>query len=164
MKRKIIMLCGIWHEDYIRGLLRGVRNRMEESDVELHIFASYAIFNDDAFTRKECEVYSLPNLDDYDGVLIANNNQSDYEMVKEKIDTYLKHGKTVLSVEQPFEGISYTGVDNYTEFYKITEHILKVHGCKTVNYLGGPDSNVENMERYRAFCDCMKAYGIEVRS
>lgn len=162
MKRKIIMLCGIWHEDYIRGLLRGIRNRMEESDVELHIFASYAIYNDDAFSRKECEVYSLPNLDDYDGILIANNNQSDYRMVKEKIEYYQNHGKPILSVEQSFEGTSYTGVDNYAEFYKITEHILKEHGCRIVNYLGGPDNNAENLERYRAFCDCMKAYGIEV--
>jgi len=162
MKRKILMLCGIWHEDYIRGLLRGIRNRMEESDIELHIFAAYAIFGDEMFARKEREVYSLPDIDDYDGVLIANNSEGDYKAVKEKIQTYLEHGKSVLSVEQPFEGIASIGVDNYTEFYKIVEHMLSVHKCKTVNYLGGPEDNIENQERYRAFCDCMAAYGVEI--
>ena len=162
MGKKILMLCGIWHEDYIRGLLRGIRNRMEESDVELHIFASYAIFNDEMFAKKEREVYSLPDIDNYDGVLIANNSEGDYRFVQEKIETFLQHGKSVLSVEQPFEGVAYTGVDNYTEFYKMVEHMLAVHACKTVNYLGGPEDNIENQERYRAFCDCMAAYGVEV--
>lgn len=162
MRKKIFMLCSIWHEDYIRGLMRGIRNRMEESDVELHIFASYAIFNNDVFAKKEREVYTLPDINDYDGILIANNSEGDYENVREQIETFLQYGKCVLSVEQPFEGIAVTGVDNYTEFYKLTEHMLTVHNAKTVNYLGGPEDNVENRERYRAFCDCMAVYGIPV--
>lgn len=162
MKRKIFMLCSIWHEDYIRGLLRGIRNRMEESDVELHIFASYAIFGDDVFASKEREVYTLPDIDEYDGVLIANNSEGDYSAVQEKIDLFLEHGKSVLSVEQPFKGVAFTGVDNYTEFYKLVEHMITVHAAKAVNYLGGPEDNIENQERYRAFCDCMAAYGIPV--
>ena len=162
MKRKIFMLCGIWHEDYIRGLLRGIRNRMEESNVELHIFASYAIWGDDVFAGKEREVYTLPNIDEYDGVLIANNSEGDYAAVREKIDCFLQHGKSVLSIEQPFNGVSYIGVDNYTEFYKIVEHMITVHAVKTVNYLGGPEDKIENQERYKAFCDCMAAYGIPV--
>lgn len=164
MKRKIFMLCSIWHEDYIRGLLRGIRNRLEESNVELHIFASYAVWGDEVFSQKEREVYTLPNIDEYDGVLIANNSEGDYNAVQEKIDFFLKHGKKVLSIEQPFEGISFTGVDNYTEFYKIVEHMITVHDAKTVNYLGGPEDNIENQERYKAFCDCMAVYGIPVEA
>ena len=162
MRKKIFMLCSIWHEDYIRGLLRGVRNRMEESDVELHIFASYAIFGDDDFTRKEREVYSLADINEYDGVLIANNSAGAEDVINGLIKKYCEYNKPVLSIEHPFEGASYTGVDNYTEFYKMTEHMLTEHACKTVNYLGGPEDNVENQERYRAFCDCMTAYGIPI--
>ena len=162
MRKKIFMICSIWHQDYIRGLLQGIRKRMEKDDIELHIFASYAIFDDEEFARKEREVYSLPNVDDYDGILIANNSAGDYQRVQAMIDGYRSKGKSVLSIEQPFEGVSYTGVDNYTEFYKMMEHMLLVHNCKTVNYLGGPEDNIENQERYRAFCDCMDKYGVEI--
>lgn len=162
MRKKIFMLCSIWHEDYIRGLLRGIRKRMEESDVELHIFASYAVFGDEMFTRKEREIYSLADVNEYDGVLIANNSEGSGDAIQQLVNEYRNCGKAVLSVEHPFEGASYSGLDNYTEFYKMVRHMLTVHGCKTVNYLGGPKDNVESMERYRAFCDCMEEYGIPV--
>ncbi|MBO4890845.1 MAG: LacI family DNA-binding transcriptional regulator, partial [Lachnospiraceae bacterium] len=31
-----------------------------------------------------------------------------------------------------------------------------------LNYLGGPEDNEEDRERYRAFCDCLSAHGIRV--
>lgn len=70
MKRKIGMICSVWHGDYIKGVLQGIRNRMENEDLELHIFASYAIFGNDTFQRKEHEAFTLPNTEDFDGFLL----------------------------------------------------------------------------------------------
>lgn len=162
MKRKIGMICSVWHGDYIKGVLQGIRNRMENEDLELHIFASYAIFGNDIFQRKEHEAFTLPNTEDFDGFIIANNTDVNMKTISNMIEEYHRNGKKVLSIEQSLAGVPCTGVDNYVEFYRMVEHMLTVHNCKTLNYLGGAADNVENMERFRAFRDCLTEHGIEV--
>ena len=162
MKRKIGMICSVWHGDYVKGLLQGIRNRIENEDIELHIFASYAIFGDDTFQRKEHESFLLAKTEDYDGFIIANNTDVNMKTISNMIEEYHRSGKKVLSIEQPLAGVPCTGVDNYVEFYRMVEHMITVHGCKILNYLGGAADNAENMERFRAFSDCLHAHGIKV--
>lgn len=162
MKRRIGMICSVWHGDYVKGLLQGIRKRMNEDDVELHIFASYAIFGNDLFQEKEHEVFLLPNAEDYDGFILANNTDVNMKTVSEMIAEYHRKGKKVLSIEQSLAGVPCAGVDNYDEFYRIVDHILTTHNCKTLNYLGGAADNAENMERFRAFSDCLHNHGISV--
>ena len=45
---------------------------------------------------------------------------------------------------------------------KIVEHLVTKHGCKTLNYVGGPVWNSENKEGLSAYCDVLKRHGIEV--
>ncbi len=163
MKRKILMLCSVWHEDYSRELLRGIRKRMENEDVELHVFVSFDGDGGD-YKEKQQEIFSLPNIDNYDGVLIASISEGSFSIIDEKLEEYKKHNKKVLSIERKVDGAAYMGVDNYAEFYRIVDHFLSVHKCKTVNYLGGPKDNEDNQERFQAFCDCMHKHGLKVES
>lgn len=162
MRRKIIMLCSVWHEDYICGLLRGVRKRIEEGDWELHVFVSYDTAGDASFQKKEQEIFDLPELEDYDGILIASNSEGNKPIMERVIEEGKRLGKQILSIEQRFDGVPSAGVDNYREFYRLVEHMITVHGCKVLNYIGGPITNDENQERFRAFCDCLQEYHLPV--
>ena len=162
MKRKIIMLCSVWHEDYMSGLLRGIKKSVDENDVELHVFVSYDTAGDSTFQKKEQEIFDLPDLEDYDGILIACNSVGNKPFMERVIAEGKRLGKQILSIEQRFEGVTLAGVDNYREFYRMVEHMITVHDCKVMNYLGGPITNEENQERFRAFCDCMERYHLTV--
>lgn len=165
MKRKILMACCVWHEDYIRGLLRGINRRLQKSDVELHAFISYDTSNDTGLRKKEQEIFSLPDLQEYDGILIASNSEGNKDVMEQFIKKGLQYGKKILSIERKFEKfpqVPMAGVDNYSEFYRVVEHFITVHNCKTFNYVGGPKDNLENQQRYKAFCDCLSAHGLQV--
>lgn len=162
MARKILMVCSVWNEDYIGGLLRGMEKRIGEEDLELHVFVSYDTSGDSSFQKKEQEIFELPDIENYDGVLIACNSVGSATAVEPLVTKCKKYNKTVLSIEQKFEGVPVAGVGNYREFYRVVEHMITVHGCKVFNYIGGPESNMENLERFRAFCDCMKEHGLPV--
>lgn len=162
MKRKIIMLCSVWHEDYISGLLRGIKKRVDEEDLELHVFVSYDTAGDSSFQKKEQEIFDVPELGEYDGILIASTSEGNKPLMERLIAEGKRLGKQILSIEKKFEDTPSTGVDNYREFYRLVEHMITEHGCKIMNYVGGPITNDENQERYRAFCDCLKQYGLAV--
>ena len=162
MKRKIFMLCSVWHEDYSRELLQGIRKRIQNEDVELHVFVSFDAFGDSDYQQKQQEIFSLPDIKDYDGVLIASISEGSFEVIDEKFSAYKKYNKKMLSIERKLDGAAYMGLDNYTEFYQLVEHFLVEHNCEQINYLGGPEDNKDNQERFRAFCDCMQKHGHQV--
>lgn len=163
MKRKLMLACCVWHEDYIRGLMRGISRRIEEEDLELHVFISHDTANDASLQRKEQEIFSLPDLEDYNGILIASTSEGNKEVMDKLIEEGLRHNKKMLSIEKKFENIPSAGVDNYREFYRMVEHMITVHDCKVFNYIGGPETNEENQQRYRAFCDCLANHNLEVQ-
>ncbi len=162
MKRKILMMCSVWHEDYIGCLLKGIQKKIESEDVEVHVFAVYDSLVGSEFLIKEQEIFSLPNWQDYDGVLIAVNSVGNVPVVEKIIERYKESGKHVLSIDQKYDGASFMGIDNYQIFYDMVEHMVTVHDCKVLNYLGGPENHEENRERYRAFCDCLTKYNLPI--
>ncbi len=162
MKRKILMMCSVWHEDYIGCLLKGIQKKIESEDVEVHVFAVYDSLVGSEFLIKEQEIFSLPNWQDYDGVLIAVNSVGNVPVVEKIIEQYKDSGKQILSIDQKYDGASFLGIDNYQIFYEMIEHMVTVHDCKVLNYLGGPENHEENKERYRAFCDCLKKHNLPI--
>lgn len=160
MTKKLMMVCSVWNEDYIGGLLRGMDQRLKEEDMELHVFTSYDTAGDKSFQKKEQEILLLPDIRDYDGVLVACNSVGSALAVTPLVEECVESGKPVLSIDRKFEGASLIGVDNYREFYQMVEHMITVHHCKVLNYVGGPEENAENQERFRAFRDCLEHHGL----
>ncbi|MBR5800536.1 MAG: GGDEF domain-containing protein [Lachnospiraceae bacterium] len=162
MRKKILMLCSVWHGNYIDCLLRGIRKRIENEEVEVHVFMVYDALSDSEFLMKEQEIFELADISNYDGVLVAVNSVGNVALVEEKLREYRKSGKKILSIDQKYEGASFAGIDNYQIFYEMVEHMVTEHDCKVFNYLGGPAEHEENKERYRAFCECLQKHGIPV--
>ena len=71
-KRRILMVCSVWHEDYISALLFGMRKRIMQEDTQLYVLASYD--SDAEFQKKEQEIFTLAKAEDYDGMLCAVNS------------------------------------------------------------------------------------------
>lgn len=161
MRRKILMLSSTWNNEYMCKLIRGIQRRIGREEMDLYIFNAYDNVENFDYQKKEREIYSLPNPDDYDGVLVAISSVGNIPIVEELVKPYQKKGKKFLSIEQEFPGIYYVGINNYRAVYKLVEHMIMIHGCKTFNFVGGPRDHAENMERYQAFRDCLRDYNLE---
>lgn len=162
MKRKILMMCSIWHEDYIYCLLRGIQKRIAEEELEIHVFAVFDHMPGSEYMLKEQEIFRLPDPRNYDAILVAVNSTGNIPVVEKILEQCRAYGKKVLSIDQRYEDASFIGIDNYQIFYDMVEHMITVHGCKVFNYLGGPEDHEENKERYKAFCDCLNKHQIPV--
>ncbi len=162
MKKRILMLCSIWHNEYISKIFSGIQRYINQEDLELHIFAMHESAENQDYQRKEQEIFSLPNLEMYDGVLLAVTSIADLSLIEGMLVNCRKSGKPVLSIDLKIPEIANIGIDNYKVMYEIVEHMIVVHGCKVINYLGGPADNEENNTRFRAFCDCLKHYQIPI--
>lgn len=161
MKKKIVVLSSAWRSDFVTTAIRGIQKRFENEKVDIHIFNAYDMTDNRDCYFQESMIYNLPDMADYDGILIAINTLGNRETVSKLIEKCHLANKPVISLESKYPGAAYVGVDNYASMYNIMEHMIKDHGCKVFNYLGGPEDNEDNRQRYQAFCDALKAVGIE---
>lgn len=156
------MLSSTWNNEYMCSLVRGVQRRIGLEKMDLYIFNAYDIVENFDYQKKEREIYLLPDPDDYDGVLVAISSVGNIPIVQDIVKPYQEKGKKFLSIEQEFPGIYYAGINNYRAVYKLVEHMIMIHGCKVFNFVGGPKNHRECLERYQAFCDCLKDHHLEI--
>lgn len=52
-------------------------------------------------------------------------------------------------------------VDNAAAGFEATDHLIRTHGLTDLLFLGGPDTNIDTMERARGFSEARKAAGLE---
>ena len=162
MRKYIALLASTWAHDYLSALVKGVSERIENEDIGLHIFNAYDDIIEKEFYTKDKEIFSLPCFDNYMGMIAVFNSVDSANMMNQLITEFAKTGKPVLSIDQHVKDVPFFGLDNYNSMYSIIEHMIDEHGCKTLNYVGGPEDNEENNIRYRAYVDCLNDHGIEV--
>lgn len=162
MAKKILMISSTWDTNYIRTLLHGMTEKLKTEDAQLFVFNAYDEALESEYHLMERAIYSLPDVNQFDGVLLAVNSAGNQSAVHELANYYKNQGTVVLSMELKMDGIPSIGTDNYQAEYDLVSHMIEVHGCRTLNYLGGPEEHLENSVRYQAFSDCMRDHDLPV--
>lgn len=157
----IALLVTIWSTEYLQSVLKGIRLGIADKDINIDVYIGFDIDEWNGMTfKKEREFFDLVNPKNYDGALVAVGGFNLLEAVQKAAKRFIDCGIPVVSIETPIDNASGVKVDNYEAFYSITEHILKDHNCKVLNYVGGPEGAPDALVRLKAFEDCCKAYGI----
>ena len=162
--KKILMLSSSWGSEYTKTIIDGIREQLAADceDFELHICNSYDDWDDCAYFAKDQEIFTLPDPDDYDGLILCFNSVKKLKRIDEVAAIFTEKGKPIVSIDKQFEGATFCGLDNYRSMYSIVEHMVTIHDCRTLNYVGGPIDHEEDIERFRAYSDCLKAHGITI--
>ena len=71
MKKKIAVFTTGWCGEILAQFLTGLRNALKFEQIDLFLFLCYPTYIDTpAVKRGELNIFSLPNLNDFDGVVI----------------------------------------------------------------------------------------------
>lgn len=162
--KKILMLLSSWGTEFSKSLIDGINERLADcgDDYELHILHAYDDWIFHPYYLKDNEIYGLVNPADYDGLILSFNSVKSLKVIDDVANEFIKNDKPVVCVDKSYEGASFCGLDNYCAMYRMVEHMINIHDCRTLNYVGGYPDHEENMERFRAYCDCLKEHGITV--
>ena len=163
MSKKILMLTSTWDSDISNAVIAGVLERIGNEDYVLHIFNAYDDLLETEFFRKGREIYSLPNPELYDGLIVSLSTVDSVRFVNKITGLFHEMNKPAVGIDTHAPNTLFCGLENYRSMYQLVEHMVTIHDCRTLNYLGGPEDHEENMERFKAFCDCLGSHGIKVQ-
>lgn len=163
--KKVALFMDGWKRYFSHTLPLGFihKIREENADVNLYVFNSNGSWsNDDTYSHGEYNIFNLPNLNDFDGIMLSLNNVKYPEVTDALVTKVRESGIPAVSFETKFDDMYFLGVDNYKAMYGMVEHTIKEHQCKTIWYIGGPENHFEARERMNAYKDCLKEYGLPV--
>lgn len=93
MRRKILMIASTWNSGYIHSMLHGMLKRLRGEDADLYVFNAYDEALESEFQLMERAIYSLPDPDQFDGVLLAVNSVGNQSAADELARYYRNLGK-----------------------------------------------------------------------
>lgn len=151
--KKIALIMDGWKRFFTFAWPAGILQRIRETDedVNLYIFNSAGDWSrDEEYNIGEYNIYRLPDLSDYDGIIVDLNNIR-YPDVREHVVEEIKaSGKPAISIANEIEDFYYAGINNYAAMREMIAHLHKEHACKKFWFVMGPEDNYENRERVRA--------------
>ncbi len=166
MKKKIAVFGNGWSNEYLMMVISGIRKCAIEHNVDIFFFMDYSSgeWQDENVKAGEMNIFTLPDLGKFDGVILLANTfhlKAEYEYLINQI--FLNHIPAV-SLEYELEGIDYLGTDNYSGMFELTEHLLKEHHIRNLLFMSGPKENLESMARKQAVEDAIGKYGLALKT
>jgi diguanylate cyclase (GGDEF)-like protein len=164
--KKIALIMDGWKRYFTSAWPAGILQRIRETDeeVNLYIFNSSGDWSwDSNYNVGEYNIYKLPNLKDFDGIIVDVNNIRYPDVVDELAEAVRKTGKPAISIANEIPGFYYVGIDNYKAITGMAEHLYDVHGCRKYWFIMGPRENYENSVRAKALRDFMKRHDLECK-
>lgn len=164
MKKRIAVFANGWGTEYLQEVVTGAYEAAKDANADLFVFVDFSSFSQEnkKLNNSEYNIFRLPELQDFDGVIIMANsfNMQDeidyvYQIVKES-------QIPAVSLEYELEGITTISTDNYNGMYELTKHVVQEHGARHIVYIGGPREHLESNIRLRAVQDVVRENGLSL--
>jgi len=106
-------------------------------------------------------IYELIDKESMDGLIIRASTLGSY-VGPDGIRNFCArfHPLPMVSVGMVLEGIPSLLLDSYQGMRDAIIHLIEVHGCRHLAFIRGPEAHRDAAERYRAYMDVLKEYGL----
>ncbi len=152
-KQIAVFICAISFDNQ-RKVLEGILKCAKEYGVNVFVFTCHVGYMEATATRQGAfNIMNLPDIENFDGVIIMKNSIQ-YEKVTQKlIKKILKSKVPAVSIDVKITGMKYIGISNYQAQRDIIEHLIEEHQMRRINYITGSLFSADAAERYQAYQD-----------
>lgn len=165
MQKRVALFAGELFMDYQSRLFAGLRDAAKKNDVKIDVFTNFGVYATNYLhTRGEINIINVPNLERYDGIIIAPDTltvEGMYEELYEKIEKECSCPVVCIRAEK--EEFYNVLVDDKVAMEAIVEHFIKVHGLKKIFYMSGIPNMKDAQIRLEAYKTVMKRHKLPVR-
>ncbi len=157
-RKKICIICGEIKGDYNDDYIKGVEKYANELEYQTTTFSMLSQGMVD--TNKEECIYSYINFDEYDGVIFNEHSFSAHKHLARSVEGLIKKRCKVPVVTLGVSSITEDSfvLDSMRDFEVITEHLIVVHGCRRIYFLGGNKS--DRGRRIQGFKNAVISHGL----
>lgn len=150
-------------EDYNYMIWEGVTRASVEYDVNLLCFAGGSLENPQTLLALKNQIYELVSTSNIDGMVAISGSVGNNISLEKLVGFYEKYRSIPLvSVGVDLPGHPSIIVDCYRGMYEMVVHFIINHGYNKIAFIRGPENNFDADERFRAYQEALKDYGIPI--
>ena len=143
--------------------LEALRKEARNYRTKLLQFSCFCDFSErNENDQGEKAIFRLVPFEQLDALILLTESFKDDRIPKELAEKAISLNIPVFSVESRLEGcinLSYGYADAFGE---LIEHLITVHGCRTINLIAGIKGNPFEEERTRQYRECLTRHGIPI--
>ncbi|GAK54017.1 multi-sensor signal transduction histidine kinase [Candidatus Moduliflexus flocculans] len=142
-------------------LWRGVTQAARDNEANLICFVGDELQIPIGFRAQANVLYEFISPEQVDGLVIWGSTFSNY-MDMAAVAQFCERHRTlpIVTIATPLPGIPCVLLDNYQAMYDAMVHLITVHQHTRIACIRGPKGSPEANERYRAYIDVLRDYGI----
>ena len=153
-----------WNYELVETTLHGLTKFVEDhEDVQLCVFDCFGKDIQSAKDNSEYAIFELPDLSQFDGVLIQGNQIVLESARSALVRRVAEAGIPAVTVDCPIEGCTLVTIDNRMAQHDIAEHVVRDHGAKRLVYLTGilDNGSLEAEQRMQGFLEACHENGVD---
>lgn len=159
----IAVIVSTLDEEYQSGILRGIRQFAFANRITLEHFVAFGnVGGDIRHDTGEYNIFSLANFSRFDGVVLVINTIQFTDCMEHVIARVREAGIPAVFIDKDVPDFYTIGIDNETAMASMVEHFITHHGFTRINYLSGPEDNIDSVQRLRAYRRTLEKNGIPV--
>ncbi|MDE6674401.1 MAG: LacI family transcriptional regulator, partial [Acetatifactor sp.] len=163
MKRRVAVFANGWGMEYLRKVVTGIYGVARDADTDIFVFVNFSnFFGNEQTNNSESNIFRLPELRDFDGVIVMANSFNRPEEVEYVYHKVVEAGIPAISIEYDYEGIRTISTDNYHGMHELAKHVVQEHGARQIVFVGGPREHAESNIRLQAVLDVVKENGLSL--
>lgn len=161
MKKRIAVLAGGWDNVNLHKSLIGLTKYTNQNNYDVYLFLSFSTWSESlAFNEGEDTIFTLPNLDDFDGVVVYSSTFNSLKTIQLVTDALSKTKIPKICVGLPLADFPIIKVDSYSGMYELVTHLIEDCKIKNPYYIAGPKDHEDSNQRLQALKDNMAAHGL----
>ncbi len=165
MRKKIGILLAQLEEDTQKRFVQAFTKEAYAHDYDICIFSMYLKYQDNELRNiGDSNIYSLIQYNCFDGLVVMIDTILTPGFESRLLDRIrCSYTGPVIVIDKEVEDFDYVLMDHYTPVARLCDHLIDVHGCRDIAFLGGKKGHPHSVQRLNGYIDSMKSHGIPVR-
>lgn len=161
MSYNIAYLAFEWNYEHQTAQLMGMEKYVKEHEnVRIFTFNAVAKYLDEEVDKSALEILNLPDLQQYDGIMIQGNRMWKAEERQAIVDKAHALGIPVVSINYPLRYSTHIGTDNYMPIMDLMAGLKDKAQVKSTVFVCGYKNSEEAKIRQKAYLDACEKYDI----
>lgn len=158
---RIAVLISQADSTYQKNLLQGILSQAYTLNMDVAVFATFIKEGSpDSFGEGEMCIFSLPDFNKFDGVIIVPDTIKNKYVVK-KLAAKIKESRTpCVTIDYEFEGFECVWNDDIKDIERLVDHLIEVHGCRVIDFFSGVKGHPHSVHREEGYKRSLEKHGI----
>ncbi|MDD3413706.1 MAG: GGDEF domain-containing protein [Lachnospiraceae bacterium] len=155
MKNIAVISSGII-VNHASRMITGIKKCINEQDANAFVFTCSRRYEKNMeHDIGEYNIYTLPDFEQFDGVILINSTVGSDEVLETLATKIEKAHIPAVGIERKDSNMFNVYINNKLAMKEIVSHFVKVHGFTRLNYISGPLSNEEAVDRLEAYLEVL---------